>query len=148
MDKIQTIEAIVNAKKAHEIQMKKIEALLNGKEVENPTAVLKTECDFGKWLYAENNLKSILGSQFYNNLENLHARWHIEYSRLFEIFFKGKKKSGLLSKMFGSGKVGGMELDKAHLYYSELEATTKELLKAISSSQRRLEALREEKFLR
>ena len=146
MDKEKTIEAIANAKKAHENQMKKIEALLKGKEVENPTAVLKTECEFGKWLYDENNhLKELLGGLFYSNLETLHGRWHIEYSRVFEIFFKPKKK-GFFSKAFSSGKVDGMELDKAKLYYLELEATTKELLKAISSSQRRIEALREEKF--
>ena len=147
MDKEKTVEAIVNARKAHETQMKKIVALLKGKEVDNPTAVLKTECDFGKWLYADDsNLKELLGSLFYTNLENLHARWHIEYSRLFEIFFKNKKKAGFFSKIFGSDKVEDMELDKAKVYYSELEATTKELIQVIASSQRRIEALREDKF--
>lgn len=146
MDKEKTIEAIVNAKKAHENQMKKIVGLLNNKEVENPTAVSKTECDFGKWLYEDNNrLREILGTLFYTNLETLHAKWHMEYSRLFEIFFKSKKK-GFFSKTFGSKKVDGMELDKAKVYYSELEATTGELLKAIASSQRRIEALNEKKF--
>jgi len=146
MNKEKTIEAIVNARKAHENQMKKIESLLKGKEVDNPTAVLKTECAFGKWLYDENShLKEILGSIFYNNLESLHARWHIEYLRVFEIFFKPKKK-GFFSKAFGSNKIDEMEFDKAKLYYSELETTTSELLKVITSSQRRLEALREEKF--
>ncbi|MEA3370979.1 MAG: CZB domain-containing protein [Campylobacterota bacterium] len=146
MNKEETIEAIANAKKAHENQMKKIVALLNGKEVENPTAVSKTECDFGKWLYADNNrLKEILGTLFYTNLETLHAKWHMEYSRLFAIFFKSKKR-GFFSKAFGSNKVSDMEFDKAKLYYSELEATTKELLKAIASSQRRIEALNEGKF--
>ena len=146
MDKEKTIEAICNARKAHENQMKKIQALLNGKEVENPTSVVKTECDFGKWLYDENNhLKEVLGELFYTNLETLHARWHLEYARVFEIFFKRKKK-GFFSKAFGSDKVDGMELDKAKLYYSELEATTNELLKAIASSQRRIEALKEGKF--
>ena len=146
MDKEKTIEAICNARKAHEIQMKKIQALLSGKEVENPTSVVKTECDFGKWLYDENNhLKELLGSLFYSNLETIHARWHIEYARVFDLYFKGKK-GGLLSKMFKSGKVTDMELDKAKLYYSELEATTNELLKVIGSSQRRIEALNERKF--
>ena len=146
MDKERTIEAICNAKKAHENQMKKIQALLSGKEVENPTSVVKTECDFGKWLYdKDNHLKEVLGALFYSNLESIHAKWHIEYSRVFDIFFKPKKK-GFFSKAFGSDKVDGMELDKAKLYYSELEATTNELLKAIASSQRRIEALRESKF--
>ncbi len=148
MDKEKTIEAIINARKAHENQMKKIVSLINGKEVNNPTAVLKTECDFGKWLYdKDNNLKGLLGAIFYNNLETLHARWHIEYSRLFDMFFKSKKKSGLFSKMFGSGKIEEREIDKAKLYYSELEETTSKLLQAIASSKRRIEALNEEKFI-
>jgi len=148
VDKEKTIRTIVAARKAHEEQMKKILALLNGKEVKNPTAVLKTECYFGQWLYSEDTqLKKLIGALFYNNLESLHAKWHTEYSRLFDIFFKNKKSSGLFSKLFGSDKVDEMEIDRAKLYYSELEATTKELLKAIASSQRRLEALNEEKFL-
>jgi len=146
MDKEKTIEAICNARKAHENQMKKIVTLLNGKEINNPTAVLKTECSFGKWLYSDdNNLKEILGAIFYNNLETLHAKWHVEYSRLFDIFFKNKK-SGLFSKIFGTDKIEEMEIDKAKVYYSELKVTTEELLKAMASSLRRLEALREDKF--
>ena len=146
MDKAQTLEAIQNAKIAHENQMKKIVALLNGKTVDNPTSVSKTECAFGKWLYGDNNrLKEILGELFYSNLETLHSKWHIEYARLFKIFFK-PKKSGLFSKLLGSNKISDMDIDKAKLYYSELEVTTTELLKAIASSQRRLEALKESKF--
>ena len=146
MDKEKTIEAIVKARKSHETQMKKIKTLISGREVDNPTSVAKTECDFGKWLYDENNyIKEVLGSIFYRNLETLHARWHTEYSRVFDIFFK-EKKSGFFTKMFNSGKVTDMELDKAKLYYSELEATTNELLNAIASSQRRIEALPESKF--
>ncbi len=148
MDKEKTVEAIVDARKAHENQMKKIISLINRKELDNPTAVLKTECDFGKWLYDEdNNLKGLLGAVFYNNLETLHARWHIEYSRLFDLFFKNKKRGGLFSKIFGSDKIEEREIDKAKLYYSELEETTSKLLQAIASSKRRIEALSEEKFL-
>ena len=147
MDKEKTIGAIVNARKAHEIQMKKIAALLKGKEVENPTAVLKTECEFGKWLYDEDNhLKEVLGELFYSNLETLHSKWHVEYKRVFDIFFKNEKKKGFLSNFFNSDKIDDMELDKAKLYYFELEATTKELLRVITSSQRRIEALNEAKF--
>ncbi len=39
-----------------------------------------------------------------------------------------------------------MELDKAKLYYSELEVTTQELLKVLGSSERRISALPESKF--
>jgi len=146
MNKEQTIESIDNARKAHIAQMEKIEALLRGKKVENPTYPEKTKCQFGKWLYDEDNhVKDILGSQFYSNIEILHARWHEEYSRIFNIFFKEEKKS-FLSKLLASSKIDEMEMDKARLYHSELKVTTEELLKALGSSYRRASALSESKF--
>jgi len=146
MNKTKTLESIQNARKAHEAQMTKIKAAIDGNKVDNPTAVVKTECVFGMWLYDdENHLRDILGSLFYDNIEILHAKWHVEYLRLFNIFFKDQK-TGFLSKILGSSKVSEMELDKAKLYYSELEVTTKELLKALGSSQRRIAALPESKF--
>ncbi|MDD2790829.1 MAG: CZB domain-containing protein [Sulfurimonas sp.] len=147
MDKAQSLEAIKNARKAHELQMKKIVALINGEEVENPTAVNKTQCDFGKWFYAEDgHLPKLLGALFYNELEVMHARWHMEYVRIFEIFFQNKKQ-GFFSKMIGVNRVSNMDLDRAKLYYSELEATTNELLKALAVSERRLGALNESLFI-
>ncbi|MEA2091558.1 MAG: CZB domain-containing protein [Campylobacterota bacterium] len=146
MDKIKTLESIQNARKAHKAQMDKIKAAIDGESVNNPTAVAKTKCEFGIWLYDdENHLRDILGSLFYDNMEVLHAKWHSEYFRIFEILFKDKKK-GFFSKITGASKVSDMELDKAKLYYSELEVTTQELLKALGVSERRLEALQESKF--
>ncbi|WP_373004008.1 CZB domain-containing protein [Sulfurimonas sp.] len=146
MDKTKTLESIQNARRAHEAQMTKIKAAIDGEKVDNPTAVAKTKCAFGMWLYDdENHLRDILGSLFYDNMEVLHSKWHNEYFRLFEIFFKEQKK-GFFSKILGSAKVSEMELDRAKLYYSELETTTQELLKALGSSERRIGALPESKF--
>lgn len=146
MNKEQTLESIQKARKAHQAQMVKILALLNGTKPENPTAVSKTKCEFGMWLYEEDNhVKSILGSQFYTKLETLHAKWHLEYSRIFEMFFKDTKK-GFFSKITGSSKINEMEVDKAKLYYSELSTTTAELLKALGASERRISALNESVF--
>ena len=146
MDKEKTLESIQNARKAHEAQMDKIKAAINGESVKNPTAVAKTKCAFGIWLYDdENHLRDILGSFFYDNMEVLHAKWHSEYFRIYEILFKDKKK-GFFSKITGSSKVSDMDLDKAKLYYTELEVTTQELLKALGASERRIGALPESKF--
>ncbi len=93
MDKEKTLASIQNARRAHEAQMSKIKATINGERVENPTAVSKTKCDFGIWLYDdENHLRNILGSLFYDNMEVLHGKWHSEYLRIFEIFFQEQKK--------------------------------------------------------
>ncbi len=146
MDKSKTLEAMQNAKKSHEAQMAKIEDALLGVKVDNPTAVSKTKCAFGLWLYKEeNHVKEILGSQFFNTIDLYHTKWHSEYLKLFNILFKNEKKS-FFSKIMGSSKLEGMELDKAKLYYIELQVTTNELLKILGVSQRRLEAMNESKF--
>lgn len=143
MDKAHTLEAIQKARVAHEAQMTKIEALINGKEVHNPTEVERTKCDFGKWLYNEDNrVKKILGAQFYETIDSLHAQWHMEYSRIFNLIFKEKKTS-----FFGAKKTEQMDIDKIKLYYSELIKTTEALLKILASSERRINALNDSKFL-
>ncbi|MBU1216021.1 CZB domain-containing protein [bacterium] len=146
MNKSKSLDAIDNARKSHELQMAKIEALVQGKEVENPTAVAKTQCEFGKWLYNQDNrVKEILGMQFYTEIETLHGKWHSEYLRVFEIFFKDKKPS-FFSMLTGGSKIKVMDLDKAKFYHAELKVTTSELLKVLASSQRRITAMSESKF--
>ena len=146
MNKEQTLEAINRAKLAHMTQMEKIKAAIDGEKVDNPTAVVKTACDFGKWIYSEEpHLKKILGSLFYDNLEMTHGKWHSEYVSVFNILFKDEKR-GFFSKLIGSSSVDEMEMDKAKLYYSELEATTTELLRVIASCERRVNAMNELKF--
>ena len=146
MTKAQTLESVKKAREAHLLQMDKIEAVIEGKKIENPTAVSKKECDFGHWIYDEsNNVKGLIGIQFYEKLDAKHEQWHMEYFKIYNIFFKEKKK-GLFSKLLGRNSVDPLELDKAKLYYSELKATTEELLKVLGSAERRLEALSESKF--
>jgi len=146
MTKEQTIDSIKKAREAHELQMDKIEAIISREEVENPTAVEKTKCEFGQWLYADtNHVKEIIGHQFYENLDLQHEKWHREYIRIFNIFFKEKNK-GFFSKLLGLKNIDPLELDKAKLYYAELQETTKELLKALGSAERRIGALNESKF--
>jgi len=146
MNKENALNAIHEAKKAHELQMEKIEATINGKDIQNPTAVVRTECSFGRWLYDENNhIKEILGLQFFTNLEVAHTKWHNEYMKIYDIFFEGRKKAFFSDKLKPK-KVSEMDLDKAKLYYVELKETTDELLRAIASSERRLSALSESKF--
>ena len=148
MDKTRTLESISSVRMAHQSQMKKIVMLIDGQKVDNPTAVSKTQCEFGKWLYAkDSNLKRIIGALFYDNLEIAHAKWHSEYTRLFKIFFKNELKQGFFSKLMGNPKISDMEMDKAKLYYSELSATTQELLKALDACERRVIALSESKFI-
>jgi hypothetical protein len=146
MNKEQAIESISNAIEAHKAQMVKIEKLIGGFPVESPTSVSKTKCEFGKWLYGEDTgVQRILGDQFYEKLDKQHEQWHMEYQRIFNVFFKDNKKS-FLSKIIGSRKPDSLEIDKVKLYYSELTQTTNLLLQSLASSQRRIIAMNEAKF--
>jgi hypothetical protein len=147
MTKSETQEAIKKAKEAHELQMQKIEAAINGKEIDNPTAINKTECDFGNWLYDDkDNIQEIIGTQFFKTLDIEHEKWHVEYTKIYHILFSGNNKKGLLSRLLGKKSIDPMELDKVKLYYRDLQETTSRLLKILASSERRISALPESKF--
>ena len=147
MTREQTVESIQKAKKYHELQMQKIEALVYGKDITDPTAVSKRECNFGKWLYEdESHLKAVLGAQFYEKIEMLHGKWHEQYYKIYEIFFTKPAKKGLIAKVFNQNKVSPLDMDKAKLYYAELKENTENLFQAILACERRVMALSESKF--
>ncbi|MEA3228057.1 MAG: CZB domain-containing protein [Campylobacterota bacterium] len=146
MDKNTTLEGLAKVKKYHEAQMLKIEKLLDGGTVETPTPITKTQCDFGVWLYAqENHLEEIVGERFYKDIEDAHADWHLEYIKVYNIFFKENKK-GFFSNLIGNNKIDPLEIDKAKMYYHELQDYSKKLLGALAISERRLNAICETKF--
>jgi len=146
MDKNQTLKAILSAKKSHLDRMDKVGGRINGSHEEELLLISRRECGFGTWFYGDKRLKNILGAQFYENLEILHSKWHMEYQKIYEIFYENSNKKGFLSKLVGKKKISQMDLDKAKLYYTELEVTTTELIKAIDASYRRLNALNESYF--
>ncbi len=141
MNKQKSVEAILKVKEHHINQMTNIKNLVNGKEVDAPTLVAKTKCVFGKWLYnPDNRVKDILGLIFYEKIDALHEKWHMEYAKIYNIFQKKNKKT-FLSKITRSNKIKMMDIDRAKAYYKDLEATTKKLLMELDKSHRRFLAL-------
>jgi len=147
MTKLDTLEAIDKAKNSHIKQMEKIEAVLNGASVENPTTVSKMKCDFGQWLYGEDRemLEHILGTLFYNELDEAHEDWHKGYAKIHALIFHEQPK-GFFTKLFNN-KVDPLNIDKAKIYFMELEQVTKKLLGILEKSKRRMSALNESKFI-
>jgi len=146
MTKTEMLQAIENAKHIHLEQMNKIKLEIAGKEVQNPTALGKMDCECGIWFYKnEKEMKSVCGLQLFERLDKSHEKWHIDYANIYNLFFKEEKK-GLFSKIMGSGKRNEMKLDKAKLYFSELQKDTAELLSVSDSAIRRVSALKESKF--
>ena len=146
MNKSETLKSMLAAKKAHLDRMERVKERLNGETEEELTIVSKKECGFGSWFYYDRRLKSLLGTQFYDNLEQLHSKWHVEYQKLYELCYESRNKKGLVSKIVRKKTVSQMALDKAKLYYSELEITTDDFVRAIDASYRRLNALNESYF--
>jgi len=146
MTKSQMIDAIENAKNIHLEQMRKLELEISGKKIDNPTALGKMECECGVWFYThEKEMKEILGLQLFSRLDKSHEKWHLDYANIYKLFFVEEKK-GFFSKILASVKVDQMKLDKAKLYYTELQADTEELLNITESALRRVLALNESKF--
>ena len=146
MNREKTLKALDEATISHEYQMNKVKSLVEGSEIKEPPMVDETKCQLGLWLYDENNhIKEILGAQFFDNLEEAHTRWHREYSRIFDIYYKNRKK-GFFSKLIGSDKIEDIEIDKAKLYNYDLIATSENLFKALAASKRRISAMGDSKF--
>ncbi len=146
MNKQETINAIEHAREAHIKQMAKVESLIEGKHVDNLTSVSKMKCEFGQWLYGDKErVKNILGVQFYENLDMIHEAWHIQYAKIHAIFMH-EKDEGFFSKFFGIHKINDLELERSKVYYKELEHITKDLLRVLDASQRRVQALSVSKF--
>ncbi len=147
MGKQKILTALENARKSHELQMHTIASMIKGKEVSETLEVDKHKCEFGKWLYSEDNhLKSIIGSQFYAKLDEEHTRWHSECHKISEIL-SVKEKKGFISKLVGSNKEDEMKREKAGIYHEQLKIKTEELLRVLRSSQRRVDAMDNSKFL-
>lgn len=145
MSKEQTLAAIEKATQSHTEQLQKIENVLSGKNIKDPTALSKTKCAFGMWLYDDNSkLKEIMGVQFYEKIDHLHEAWHLHYAKIYAIYFE-EQSEGFLSKLFGK-KVSSLQKDKAKLYFTELREITEQLLKALDVAKRRVQALSESKF--
>jgi len=138
------LHALEHAKKVHQEQMLKIEKLLEGKEVSSPTPLAKTECGCGEMFYDnQEEMIAILGLQLFEKLDMYHSLWHVEYAKIYKIFFKEKR--GLFSKMFKS-KPTSLELDKAKMYRNELVQISNDLYHVSETALRRVSALSATKF--
>lgn len=143
MNKQQTLQSLEDARRNHQNALQKVKSLIDKKDVNSIPCVYKTGCEFGKWLYDESiNLKKLLGSIFYKELDALHSQWHLEYRKIFLIFFTEPDEKGV----YKAKKVEDMQIDKCRLYYTELETTSEKLFKSLLSCKRRLDALAPEKF--
>ncbi|MDH4944622.1 CZB domain-containing protein [Sulfurimonas sp. C5] len=147
MKKNEMLEAIALAKETHQRQMDKIKQIIKGKDVEEPTALGKMECECGQWFYSnKDTMTQILGHQLFERLDKIHEQWHKDYARVYQIHQKlQKKKTSLLSKVF-NGSISSLDADKLKLYYKELSQITDDMFREADTALRRVAALPDSKF--
>ncbi len=135
MKKEDAIKEIENAIKAHEEQLKTSRLMAYGMQVDrNAAALYEKKCDFGKWLYENMEwLKRFFGAKTIEEIEKLHALWHEENRKIYNIYTHKDKKSGKwLGKIFGKSGFEPGDLDRAKAYYAELKNITESLLKRMN----------------
>ncbi len=138
------LEALLNAKITHKVQMNTVNSSIKGKILPDSMILDKEICGFGKWLYDDkSNLKDLIGSLFFTKLDEEYTRWLSECSKIFKILSKNEKPS-LLSSIFKKKEV--MKFEKATIYFEQLKNTSNNLQRILMSCERRLSALPESKF--
>jgi hypothetical protein len=136
------VENIQKAKESHLSQLHYIQLLVKGITLDEKKIYKNQyECIFGQWLFGEGEkLKEKVENSGIEEIERLHASWHDEYLKIFQIYFT--KKAGFFAKFLGnSAEISPMQTDKAKLYLSELEQTTAQLIKKLDSLMRKINAL-------
>ncbi|QOP45035.1 CZB domain-containing protein [Sulfurimonas paralvinellae] len=149
MTKKEVLKAIEHAYEYHVDQMEKVTHLVNGEKVKNPTPRMPNECEFGRWLYGDaSRIKGLLGIRFYKNMELIHEFWHIQYEKIYEIYYEHDQEKGLLTKILHHRhRLSKEEFEEAQHYYKDLKQATEDLLEVLTASKRRIIALKERMFL-
>jgi hypothetical protein len=138
---------IDNAQNAHNDQVKKIDNLFDGFKVEEPTALDKKKCDFGLWLYGEDNrIKEFIGDDMYENLIRCHDTWHIDYNEIYEAFYN-KPEQNFVEKVLHIQK--GMDpvtLHMSNFYHREIIVASCKLICHLDECKKIILSLDESKF--
>ena len=138
---------IQKAQDAHTDQVKKIEELFNGNEVDKPTEKDKTKCDFGLWLYSpENRIKELLGYEMYDNLLKYHDEWHLDYHEIYEAFYN-KPEQNIIEKVLRVQK--GMDpvtLQMSNFYHREIIVASCRLIWHLDECKKQILSLDDSKF--
>jgi len=146
MRRNQIIEAIDEAKLAHEKQMDNAKALIQLGDLTKMTAVKKSNCRFNSWLSGSAfDVKKVLGEQLYIGLDMDQDEWHRDYVELYKIFSQ-RPKLGFIAKIFKNDELSTVELKMAEFYNERLKIASNKLINAVESAKRMVYAMPESRF--
>jgi hypothetical protein len=135
MKKEEVVQQIQSAIKAHETQLQISRFMAYGMEIKDGSeaALDGHACQFGQWFYKNMRwLERFFGDTTIQEIEKLHALWHNENQKIYDLYYK-KNKKGLLGKLFGSSGIEDGDLDRAKAYYADLKKISDELIKRMKT---------------
>jgi hypothetical protein len=144
MDREEILESIKAARRAHQKWVQEAYKLVTSHKIsEGELPVKYTECTFGKWLHSDGALLVRLDSK--EALEEInikHQMLHIEYKKIYEIFFHEEEEQSFLGKLLHlKPSISEEENAVALHYYKILEAISDNLLELMESLEKRIAAL-------
>ena len=147
MNKEEILTQLRVAKAAHISWVQRAKLLIEGFTInETSIPINSTECQFGQWFYSDGQrLNDIRNNpiESMQEIESLHFKLHDVYLHIYKVYYDLEKK-GFFSKVFGKKKKVSDE-DKllAKKYYEEMDAISKELVKALNIMERRIGVVNE-----
>ncbi len=114
MNKVQVINEIHEAKRAHISWVSRAQALIMGLPLEqNQVPMHSTDCKFGKWYYGHGQVLHALPA--FKAIEEPHMQLHETYMKIFKLLFgeQQEAKSSFWDKLFGKSATIDNEANKA-----------------------------------
>lgn len=147
MNKEEILSQLRVAKAAHVSWVQRAKLLIEGFTInETSIPVNSTECQFGKWFYADGQrLNDIRNNpiESMQEIETLHFKLHDVYLNIYKIYYDLEKKS-FFSKMFAKKKkVSEDDKERARAFYKEMDGISQELVKALNLMERRINVVNE-----
>jgi len=147
MDKDRVLGQLRAAKAAHISWVQRAKMLIEGVSIdEKSIPVNSTECQFGKWFYADGQSLNTLRNnpiECMSEIEDLHFKLHDIYLHIFKIYYETGQK-GFFAKLFGKQKkVTDEDKINAKQYYDEMNTVSRELMGVLNRMERRIAVLSE-----
>ncbi len=148
MKKIDVLQNIRAAKRAHTEWVEKAKSLVNGLEVKKEQIPLEvTTCSFGKWFYGDGQiLLAFFSEDAISKMDTKHKELHDAYMKIFKIYFPQYTGSFLLKLFSKRVKLSVHDEDMALNALTELEEISRELISYLNIIEKKLNSIDEETF--
>ncbi len=148
MEKIDVLQNIRAARRAHTQWVDKAKSLVNGLPIKKEQIPLEvTECSFGKWFYCDGQiLLSFFTEEAIEKLDSKHKDLHDVYMKIFKIYFPEPKGSFLFNLFKRKEEVTAQDENNALVYLRNLEEISKELISFLNIIEKKLNKVDEETF--